>query len=80
MPPLRQAGEAVTLRRRIERALADGPGTAMEIALALGRDSRRLNAYLRDLWLRGHLTRSLYHPPERAPSVRHRVWMYAVKE
>lgn len=70
----------MTLRQRIEHALADGPGTAADIALELGRNSRQLNGYLRDLWLRGHLTRSLYHPPERGPSVRHQVWMYAVKE
>ena len=68
------------LRQRIEHALADGPGTAMDLALELRRDSRRLNAYLRDLWRRGHLVRWFYHPPERAPSVRHRVWMYGLKQ
>ena len=65
------------LRRQIERALADGPGTAADIATELGRDSRLTGAYLRDLWHRGLLARQPFYPPERGPSKRHMLWMYA---
>lgn len=68
----------MTLRQRIERALADGPGTAMEIALALGRDSRLTGAYLRYLWRVGVLARQPYYPTERGQSIRHVVWMYVL--
>lgn len=65
------------LRRQIERALADGPGTAMDVAIELGRDSRLTGAYLRDLWHRGKLARQPYYPSERGPSIRRVLWMYA---
>ena len=70
----------MTLRQRIERALVDGPGTAMDLALELRRDSRRLNAYLRDLWARGLVSRWKHYPTERGPGIRRTVWMYGLKQ
>jgi len=67
-----------TLRQRIERALADGPGTATDIGLELNADSRLIGVHLRDLWVRGHLQRSLFHPSERGQSIRRSVWMYSL--
>lgn len=74
---------STSLRQRIECTLVDGPGTAMDVALELERDSRRIGAYLRDLWRRGHLARQLYYLPCRMPGAacaRHVVWMYARKD
>ena len=67
-----------SLRHKIEHALADGPGTAADIAAELDRNSRLTGAYLRDLWRRGALTRRAYYPPERGPSIRRVVWMYSI--
>lgn len=70
------------LRQRILRALADGPGTGYELAFALDHDSRRLNAYLRNLWTRGLIRRWPHHPAERIPGAacfRRTVWMYGPK-
>lgn len=74
---------STSLRQRIERTLADGPGTAMDVALELERDSRRIGAYLRDLWRRGHLARQPYYLPCRMPGAacaRRVVWMYVRKD
>lgn len=58
--------------------LADGPGTAMDVATELGLDSRHVAVNLRELWLQGKLARELFHPSERGPSIRRSVWMYSV--
>lgn len=67
------------LRRQVEAVLAEGPGTAMDVAIELERDSRRTGAYLRALWARGLLARQPYHPPERGPSIRRVVWLYSLQ-
>jgi predicted ArsR family transcriptional regulator len=66
----------VTLRQQIEAVLTDGPATAGEVSLELGRNWRQINAYLRNLWVRGLILRELFYPSERGQSIRRRVWMY----
>ena len=68
----------MTLWPRLREALADGPGTAGEVAAELGLDSRHVAVNLRAMWLQGKLTRELFHPSERGPSIRRSVWMYSV--
>lgn len=50
----------------------------MDVATELGLDSRHVAVNLRELWLQGKLTRELFHPSERGPSIRRSVWMYSV--
>jgi hypothetical protein len=73
-----RAAANAPLRQQIERALADGPGTAADIATELGRDSQLTGAYLRELWYRGKLARRPFYPPERGQSKRHMLWLYAL--
>lgn len=68
----------MTLWPRIREALRDGPGTAMDVAIELGLDSRHVAVNLREMWLQGKLARELFHPSERGPSIRRSVWMYAL--
>lgn len=67
----------MSLWPRILTALEDGPGTAMDVALELGIDSKRAAVNLREMWLQKRLARELFHPSERGPSIRRSVWMYS---
>ena len=68
----------MSLWPKLREVLADGPGTAGEVAAELGLDSRHVAVNLRELWLQGKLARELFHPSERGPSIRRSVWMYAL--
>ena len=68
----------MSLWPRILDVLADGPGTAAEVAADLELDSRHVAVNLRAMWVWGKLTRELFHPSERGPSIRRSVWMYSV--
>lgn len=61
-----------TIAGRILRALQDGPGVAMDIALELGMDSRHIGIHLRYLWLQGRVTREPF------PAERRVLWMYSL--
>lgn len=68
----------MTLWPRILDALEDGPGTAAEIAVELGLDSRLVSVNLRAMWVLKQLTRELIQVAE--PSAlggRRTVWMYS---
>ena len=59
-------------------ALEDGPGTAAEIAVELGLDSRLVSVNLRAMWVLKQLTRELLEVAD--PSAlggRRTVWMYS---
>jgi hypothetical protein len=47
----------MSLWPRILTALEDGPGTAAEIALELGLDSRLVGVNLRAMWVAGYVRR-----------------------
>jgi len=68
----------MTLWPRILKALEDGPGTAAEIAVELGLDSRLVSVNLRAMWVLKQLTRELLQlsdPPARGG--RRTVWVYS---
>jgi hypothetical protein len=59
-------------------ALEDGPGTAAEIAVELGLDSRLVSVNLRAMWVLKQLTRELLKVTD--PSAlggRRTVWVYS---
>jgi predicted ArsR family transcriptional regulator len=68
----------VTLWPRICEVLADGPGTAAEVAADLGVGAKQASVNLREMWLQGKLTRERFHGIERPRGGPRRVWMYAL--
>lgn len=67
----------MSLWPKLREVLADGPGTAMDVAIELDLDSRHVAVNLREMWLQGKLARERFHPSERGPSIRRSVWMYS---
>jgi predicted ArsR family transcriptional regulator len=63
----------MSIKARILGVLEEGASPARGVADELGLDYRRVNAYLRDLWVRGYVTRLLFHRAHARP-----VWMYSV--
>ena len=63
----------MSLWPRLLEALEEGPGTAAEIALELGLDSRLVSVNLRALWAAGRLAREPYftEPAPALPPRRH---------
>lgn len=68
----------MSLWPRLREVLADGPGTAGEVAVDLGLDVKRVSVNLREMWLQGKLTRERFHGAERPRGGPRRVWCYAL--
>jgi hypothetical protein len=67
----------MTLWPRIREVLLDGPGTAAEIAVELGLDSRLVSVNLREMWLQKQLARELLQLHDPSVHGRRTVWMYS---
>jgi len=68
----------MSLWPKLREVLADGPGTAGEVAAELGLDSRHVAVNLREMWLQGKLARERFHGIERPRGGPRRVWCYAL--
>lgn len=62
----------MSLKARILTVLEEGPSPARGVAIELGLDYRRVNAYLCDLWRRGYVSRTPHHLAA-SPAVRKRL-------
>lgn len=62
---------------RILKALEDGPGTAAEIAVELGLDSRLVSVNLRAMWVAKQLARELIRREGSRLGGPCTVWMYS---
>ena len=67
----------MTLWPRIREALEDGPGTAAEIAVELGLDSRLVSVNLRAMWIGGHVVRERIRREVGPLGGPRSVWCYA---
>lgn len=67
----------MTLWPRILTALEDGPGTAAEIAVELGLDSRLVSVNLRAMWVLKQLTRELIRREASRLGGPCTVWVYS---